>query len=422
VKKPGGQSPKYRPRGQPYEPLRRERRLPPRIAQSDGVSDGAWDEGPVETTPLSSPEPQHHNVQDRESGDAPRLPALRQWQPRESLMLPFVLAAVTIGLTQYWAARSPWPGTLRAPTAVSASATGEATDGLANAKASPLPTDIALVRVDAMKPLDMPPPTDVVAIVDQPSAPGAPFGWGPEISAREALYVPRARACSLSDVQVAKLQDPPPEPSAFGAALAAAAEAQTSDLVIYNDDYRGLRYPGGDVSPLYGVCSDVVIRAYRALGIDLQRHVHEARSGAGDISIDHRRTETLRRYFAKRAENLAVTDFAEDYLPGDIVTYDRPQNRHGNAHIAIVANQTGPSGRPMIVHNRGWGPQIEDALFVDDVTGHYRLNAPPTAKITDRGQPRRLGPGTNWLSLQLTRPASAKPKSRSPDQKTTPKL
>ncbi len=163
-------------------------------------------------------------------------------------------------------------------------------------------------------------------------------------------------------------------PAAFGLALASAAREQTHDLVIYNDKYRAISYPLGDVQPLYGVCTDVIIRAYRVLGIDLQQRVHEARIGGGDISIDHRRTETLRRFFARFGHTVPATTFAEDYRPGDIVTYNRPQNRHSRSHISIVSDVVAPSGRYMIVHNRGWGPQLEDGLFVDEITGHYRYD------------------------------------------------
>ena len=162
------------------------------------------------------------------------------------------------------------------------------------------------------------------------------------------------------------------DPVEFGLRLAAVARAQIADFVIYNDKYTRISYPMGDVSPLFGVCTDVVIRAYRAIGLDLQLLVHLARSGSGDTSIDHRRTEVLRRYFAAYGETLPISQFAEDYLPGDIVTYYRPQNRRSSAHIAVVSDVIAPSGRPMIVHNRGWGPQLEDALFVDQITGHYR--------------------------------------------------
>ena len=167
--------------------------------------------------------------------------------------------------------------------------------------------------------------------------------------------------------------------AATGDRLAQAAAAQLGKLVIYNDAYRRISYPMGDVPQLYGVCTDVIIRAYRALGIDLQADVQRARLGSGDTSIDHRRTETLRRLFARHGESLPVTSFAESYRPGDVVTYHRPQNRRSRSHIAIVSSEIGPSGRPMIIHNRGWGPQIEDALFADQITGHYRYGGLGTA-------------------------------------------
>jgi uncharacterized protein YijF (DUF1287 family) len=157
--------------------------------------------------------------------------------------------------------------------------------------------------------------------------------------------------------------------------LADAARAQTEDLVVYTDKYRDIGFPMGDVPALYGVCTDVVIRAYRAVGIDLQVLVHNARLGTGDPSIDHRRTETLRRFFAKFGLSVPITDFVEEYQPGDIVTYHRPEGRGSQSHIAIVSDVIAPSGRPMIVHNRGWGPQLEDALFRNQITGHYRFTS-----------------------------------------------
>ena len=162
----------------------------------------------------------------------------------------------------------------------------------------------------------------------------------------------------------------------FGVALAAAAQRQTSEFTVYTDKYRQMSYPMGDVPALFGVCTDVVIRAYRSLGVDLQALIHIARIGPADTSIAHRRTFTLRRYFASRGASVPISEFAEDYMPGDIVTYHRPQNRGSRDHIAIVSNLIAPSGRPMIVHNRGWGPQVEDALFVDKITGHYRFRGP----------------------------------------------
>lgn len=212
---------------------------------------------------------------------------------------------------------------------------------------------------DAAKPIG---PTQLAAL-----SPGAALSLPPP-----AVEADPGR-CSVEDqLDVQPGSHPTPSSDDFGRALAAAALRQTTEFVVYTDTYRKLAYPMGDVPALFGVCTDVVIRAYRALGIDLQALVHAARIGSADTSIAHRRTFTLRRYFASRGASVPISDFAEDYLPGDIVTYDRPQNSGSRDHIAIVTDIPAPSGRPMIVHNRGWGPQLEDALFVDLITGHYR--------------------------------------------------
>jgi len=162
--------------------------------------------------------------------------------------------------------------------------------------------------------------------------------------------------------------------TSFGHAVSDAARAQTNGFVIYNARYISIAYPGGDTKPLYGVCTDIVIRAYRALGIDLQELIHVSRLGRGDPSIDHRRVEVVRRFLARYGTSLDISEFAEDYRPGDIVTYHRPEGRISQYHIAIVTDRIAPSGRPLIAHNRGWGPQVEDALFADRITGHYRLS------------------------------------------------
>lgn len=187
----------------------------------------------------------------------------------------------------------------------------------------------------------------------------------------------------------------------FGLRLAAAAERQTEQFTFYDDAYRRIAYPMGDVPTLYGVCTDVVIRAYRALGIDLQVAVQKSGVGSGDTNIDHRRTETLRRFFARSGASLPVTSYGEDYAPGDIVTYDRPQNSGSRSHIAIVADRIGPSGAPMIVHNRGWGVQIEDGLFVDRITGHYRYDG-------------RVGAGGEAVARRVAPPARSRLAGPSP--------
>ncbi|MFV0297050.1 MAG: DUF1287 domain-containing protein, partial [Hyphomicrobiaceae bacterium] len=191
----------------------------------------------------------------------------------------------------------------------------------------------------------------------------------------------------------------PPRPlfadgSEFGEALAKAASKQLNKLVIYNARYQTIAYPMGDVAPLFGVCTDVIVRAYRELGIDLQALIYKARVGGGDRNIDHRRVTVMSRFLARYGQSLPVTSLAEDYMPGDVVTYYRPQNRTTTTHIAIVSNVMAPSGRFMIIHNRGWGPQLEDALFVDKITGHYRYQGPKSelmrqASTESQTRPRR---------------------------------
>lgn len=236
----------------------------------------------------------------------------------------------------------------------------------------------------------------------------------------DPVVLPHAAVVALSAtlappraaVAVPGASAPDETPSAFGERLARAAERQLNDVVIYSDRYASISYPMGDVSPLYGVCTDVIIRAYRALGIDLQQRIHEAKGGRGDRNIDHRRVAIMRRFFAAFGQTLPITDIADDYRAGDIVTYDRPQNRGSRAHVAIVSNERAPSGRPMIVHNRGWGPQLEDALFVDEITGHYRYDGRQNAAKAMASQ--------TWPSfLKLRKRSVGRAKSRASERAPT---
>ena len=175
----------------------------------------------------------------------------------------------------------------------------------------------------------------------------------------------------------------PVEPS-FGELLAKAASQQTLSAVTYDAAYSRIAYPGGDVVPDRGVCSDVVVRAYRTFGIDLQVLVHEdmARDFSvyprnwgltkPDPNIDHRRVPNLCCYFNRVQTSLPVTDVAADYLPGDIVAWSLTD---GRPHIGIVANEADAiSGRRLVVHNIGEGPKAEDVLFDWTITGHFRCD------------------------------------------------
>jgi hypothetical protein len=168
--------------------------------------------------------------------------------------------------------------------------------------------------------------------------------------------------------------------------LANAALEQTRQQVRYDPAYIRIPYPGGDVPADTGVCTDVVIRAYRTLGIDLQKEVHEEMRrhfqlfpkhwglGAPDSNIDHRRVLNLQTFFSRRGELLPVSMQGNDYQSGDLVTWTLPGNL---PHIGIVATQRSQDGqRPMVIHNIGAGPQLEDRLFDFPISGHYRYRGP----------------------------------------------
>lgn len=154
----------------------------------------------------------------------------------------------------------------------------------------------------------------------------------------------------------------------FADRLVAAAIEQTRNVVIYDPSYRDIANRWGDVAPNRGVCTDVVIRAYRDVGIDLQTRVHRALGG--DPNIKHRRVVELRKFFARYGRRLPVSKNPDDYKPGDLVTSVRSD---GVTHIVIVTGRRSWDGeRPLVVHNEGFGPKLDDALFRHRLTGHYR--------------------------------------------------
>ena len=161
-----------------------------------------------------------------------------------------------------------------------------------------------------------------------------------------------------------------------------AAVGQTAYTVSYDPSYVRLDYPGGDVPAERGVCSDVIVRAFRKVGVDLQREVHEdmrANFAAypkkwglarPDPNIDHRRVPNLMTFFEREGKAQAVTSRAEDYLPGDVVAWDLGG---GIMHIGIVTNKWSDETRSyLIVHNIGSGARLENVLFSWRIIGHYR--------------------------------------------------
>lgn len=172
---------------------------------------------------------------------------------------------------------------------------------------------------------------------------------------------------------------------------------QTTDVVIYSNAYREIDYPNGDVPKFLGACVDVVIRAYRAVGIDLQTLVHE--EIGGDPNIAHRQVRNLRQLFARRGQSLPIDDDPMSYRPGDIVTYALRPLETKRDHIAIVSDRIGRSGQPLIIHNKGLGPVIDDTLFAETITGHYRFLPVARALVDVRlhDAERSHGGGAPWF-------------------------
>lgn len=167
-----------------------------------------------------------------------------------------------------------------------------------------------------------------------------------------------------------------------GSRLAHAAATLAQDAVEYDPAYFSIDYPNGDVPAHKGVCTDVIIRTYRKLGIDLQVLVHEDMKGhfgsypknwglkRPDSNIDHRRVPNLMRFFEGQSADLKISEKAEDYQPGDIVCWDLGG---GILHIGIVLAENNRAGtRPLIMHNIGSGQVKEDRLFDFKLIGHYR--------------------------------------------------
>ncbi|HEY1632481.1 MAG TPA: DUF1287 domain-containing protein [Rhizomicrobium sp.] len=170
--------------------------------------------------------------------------------------------------------------------------------------------------------------------------------------------------------------------------LRAAASLENGN-VRFDSGYRRIAYPMGDVPPSEGVCADVVVRAYRAVGIDLQKLVHEDMARhfalypktwsmrAPDPNIDHRRVLNLRVFFARHGKVLRVSNDAGDYKPGDLVTWNLDP-RDSTPHIGIVMPRRSADGaRPLIMNNLGRGQIYEDILFAFKITGHYRYALDP---------------------------------------------
>lgn len=170
-----------------------------------------------------------------------------------------------------------------------------------------------------------------------------------------------------------------------GQKISEAAISIIDPSIVYDGKYVALAYPNGDVDPKTGVCTDVVIRTYRKLGIDLQKEIHEDMKAnfslypnqkrwglkSTDTNIDHRRVPNQEVFFTRKGKKLKATTNPIDYKPGDLVTWLIGGKLD---HIGIVTHKKSSDGkRPLIVHNVGGGQILEDCLLKYDITGHYRF-------------------------------------------------
>jgi uncharacterized protein YijF (DUF1287 family) len=163
--------------------------------------------------------------------------------------------------------------------------------------------------------------------------------------------------------------------------LAEKAREQIGVTTAYDPAYRKIGYPGGDVPIQSGVCSDVVVRAFRGLNIDLQKEVHEDMAQAfdqyprkwglkhPDANIDHRRVPNLMTCFERKGWSVPSSRQAADFHAGDVVAWDLGG---GVTHIGIVSDRRSAPGTPLVIHNIGRGAQEEDILFAYKIIGHYR--------------------------------------------------
>ena len=162
-----------------------------------------------------------------------------------------------------------------------------------------------------------------------------------------------------------------------------AARSQIGVTTSYNSCYMALKYPGGDVPIQTGCCTDVLIRAFRKLDIDLQQLVHEDMKSnfsyyprkwgmkAPDTNIDHRRVSNLMKFFERKADSIKISKNPQDYHPGDLVAWNLGK---GILHIGIVSDRWTSDRIPLVIHNIGQGAREENILFQFGIIGHYRYD------------------------------------------------
>jgi len=192
-----------------------------------------------------------------------------------------------------------------------------------------------------------------------------------------AIEASQSKRLSIADISALYLTEVSNKNTFVQAAL-----VRTTNDITYDPAYYNIDYPMGDIPSKKGVCSDVIVRTYRDIGIDLQQLVHEDMGKSfesypqtwglkqRDHNIDHRRVPNLQHFFSKNGESLTISTSGKDYQYGDIVTW---KLSHGAPHIGIVVpSPYEDDSTPWVVHNVGSGPQWENCLFDYKITGHYR--------------------------------------------------
>ncbi len=193
---------------------------------------------------------------------------------------------------------------------------------------------------------------------------------------------PAGRSTAVAPVPTSVARPLPSNASSQLKQFVEAAIEQSKITTGYDPSWVKIDYPNGDVSSETGVCSDVIVRAFRKVGIDLQKEVHEDMTRAWseyprkwgargtDTNIDHRRVLNLTTYFDRQGKSLPVTNERADYLPGDMVAWELSP---GVEHIGILTNLSSePDRHYLIVHNIGAGARVEDVLLAWKIVGHYR--------------------------------------------------
>lgn len=205
-----------------------------------------------------------------------------------------------------------------------------------------------------------------------------------------SLVISSCSGASLSKLSSRSASEPPVERPQLNEITSepirdvlASSREQLKVTTNYTQEYRVMPYPNGDMPPDTGACTDVVIRAFRKAGVDLQKQVHEDMAAnfsaypqkwglnRTDTNIDHRRVPNLQIFFTRKGKSIAVSSIGEDYKPGDVVTWDL--DGKGMTHIGLISNDWNASDkRYLIIHNIGGGVAEEDRLFAWKITGHFR--------------------------------------------------